>query len=87
MSKKIQDIVAAIKAGRCVLVLGPEICQIDYNRFVKDDAIQNIPKDFDESLKIAYHHYIRHEINADDLEYWQERVKFVDYPFIKEQLI
>lgn len=30
MSKKIQDIVAAIKAGRCVLVLGPEICQIDY---------------------------------------------------------
>lgn len=90
MSKKIQDIVAAIKAGRCVLVLGPEICQIDYNRFVKDDAIQNIPKDFDESLKIAYDYYLEHILDDQDrknIEAKGERIQFVDYPFLKEQLM
>ena len=88
MSKKIQDIVTAIKAGRCVLVLGPEICQIDYNRFVKDDAIQNIPKDFDESLKIAYNYYFNHVVDEEERQnIGNNLIQFVDYPFLKEQLM
>lgn len=88
MNKKLLSIIEAIRAGRCVLVLGPEICQVDYNKFVTDQAPETAPKDFDESLRLAYDYYFNEVLDdyeREDLE--DSQISFVDYPFIKEHLM
>lgn len=84
MDKELKKIIDAIKENKCVLILGPEICEINSEIFkgVK-------PKDFDESLRLAYDYYINHE-----LEEGREKnkvkgnpIQFNEYSFVKENLL
>ncbi|MDI9870719.1 toll/interleukin-1 receptor domain-containing protein [Flectobacillus roseus] len=81
MDDEIKKIVKAIKDNKCVLVLGPEICQLSHN-ILADKK----PKDFDESLKIAYQYYIENKIDKELNKYRDDLLEFDDYAYLKENL-
>lgn len=81
MEEEIDRIINAIKNNKCVLVLGPEICQLKHN-ILADKS----PKDFDESLQIAYKYYIDNKIDKELTKYRDDLLEFSDYAFLKDNL-
>lgn len=81
MEEEIDRIINAIKNNKCVLVLGPEICQLSHN-ILADKS----PKDFDESLQIAYQYYIDKKIDKELTRYRDDLLEFNDYAFLKDNL-
>ncbi|MEA5141734.1 toll/interleukin-1 receptor domain-containing protein [Arcicella rigui] len=84
MSLNVPKIVEAIKAKKCILVLGPEICSFNHQIFSGDT-----PQDFDKSLEMAYHYYntngLDEELDKDGLTI--HPIQFFEYPFLKENLL
>ncbi len=53
MDSEVNKIFEAIKNNKCVMVLGPEICEFKNHIYMGKE-----PKDFDDSINIAYEYYI-----------------------------
>lgn len=84
MDEELKKIVKAIKDNKCVLVLGPEICE--FKNHIYDGQV---PKDFDDSIDIAYQYYINHEIQDEDdkQEILKNPIIFDKNPFAKENFL
>lgn len=79
-----EDIIRALKEERCVLVLGPELCNMHSDVFTKDKTVV----DFDEFINLAYHYYFDKVVEEDDKEWLtKHKINFVTYPFAKEHLL
>lgn len=73
MSENISVILEAIQEGKCVLVLGPEVCHFE-------------GKNFDESIKSAYEYYYDKVIDNSERRRFS-KIAFSDFSFIKEELM
>ncbi len=80
--EKIKSIAESIQNGKCILVLGPEICQIDHKILGTNQAC-----DFEESLKLAYEYYINKKIDKSvSIEANSKLIEFDGDTFLKEKL-
>ncbi len=84
MDKELEKIIDAIKDNKCLLVLGPEIGEISTNIFEG-----NTPKNFDDSIRLAYEYYVNNEIQDEDEkeEILSNPIRFIDNPFAKENFL
>ena len=84
MDNELQNIIDALINNKCVLILGPEICE-----FSPLSSKGKKPNDFDESIRLSYDYYINNKI-VDDEEKQRVQVnpiKFDEYPFAKENFL
>ncbi len=84
MDEELKKILKAIKDKKCVLVLGPEICE-----FKSQIYDGKMPKDFDNSINLAYEYYINHEIQDEDdkQDILTNPIVFDKNPFAKENFL
>lgn len=73
MNENLEVILDAIREGKCVLVLGPELCHYE-------------SLTYDESVKIAYEEYYTKAISEAERRRFS-KITFSNFPFLREELM